>query len=52
MFLRRVKWTGHAERTGEVNTKLSAGNPEGKRHLGQPWRRREDILYGSKRNLT
>jgi hypothetical protein len=41
---RRMRWAGHVARMGEGRNvyRVSVGNPEGKRPLGRPRRRRED----------
>jgi hypothetical protein len=43
---RRIRWTGHVTRIGEKrNTyRLLVGKPEGKRPLGRPRPRWEDII--------
>jgi hypothetical protein len=43
---RRMKWAGHVARMGEDRGvhRVLAGKPEGKRPLGRPRRRWEDIL--------
>jgi hypothetical protein len=40
----RMRWAGHVARMGEERKvyKVLVGNPEGKRPLGRPKRRRED----------
>jgi hypothetical protein len=45
-----MRWEGHVARIGEERKvyKVLVGNPEGKRPLGRPRRRRED---GSTMNL-
>jgi hypothetical protein len=47
---RRMRWVGHVARMGKERKvyKALVGNPEGKRTLGRPRRRRED---GIKMNL-
>jgi hypothetical protein len=42
---RRIRWAGHVERMGERRGayRVSVGKPEGKRPLGRPRRRWEDI---------
>ena len=43
---RRMRWAGHVARMGEDRRvhRVLVGKPEGKRPLGRPRRRREDIL--------
>ena len=43
---RRMRWAGHVARMGEdrVVHRVLVGNPEGKRPLGRPRRRREDNI--------
>ena len=43
---RRVRWAGHVARMGERRgvSRVWVGNPEGKRTLGRPRRRWEDII--------
>jgi hypothetical protein len=43
---RRMKWAGHVERMGEDRGvhRVLVGQPEGKRPLGRPRRRREDNI--------
>jgi hypothetical protein len=42
---RRIKWEGHVSRMGQMRNvyKILVGNPDGKRPLGRPGRRWEDI---------
>jgi hypothetical protein len=42
---RRMRWAGHAARMGEMRNSYNilVGQPEGKRSLGRPKRRWEDI---------
>jgi hypothetical protein len=42
---RRMRWTGHVARKGEKRNacRILVGKPEGKRQLGRPRRRWEDI---------
>jgi hypothetical protein len=42
---RRIRWVGHVARMEEMrNTYILVGKPEGKRPLGRPIRRWEDII--------
>ena len=43
---RRIRWTGHVARMGEDRGvhRVLVGKPEGKRPLGRPSRRWEDII--------
>jgi hypothetical protein len=43
---RRMRWAGHVARMGEERTvyRLLLGEPEGKRPLGRPRRRRRDSI--------
>jgi hypothetical protein len=45
---RRMRWAGHVARMGEDRKlyKVFVGKPEGKRPLGRPRRRWEDVLGG------
>ena len=49
---RRMRWAGHTARMGErrVVYRVLVGKPEGKRQLGRPRRRWEDICNGSSRS--
>jgi hypothetical protein len=46
---RRMRWAGHVARMGEDSGvhRVLVGKPEGKRPLGRPRRRWEDIKIGS-----
>jgi hypothetical protein len=45
MKSRRMRWAGYVTRVWEKNTYIGlVGKPEGKRPLGRPRSRREDIV--------
>jgi hypothetical protein len=46
MIRPRIRWAGHVARIGEriIWYRVLAGKPEGKRPLGRPRRRCEDII--------
>ena len=50
--LRRVRWAGHVERTGERRYahRVLVGKDKEKSPLGRPWHRWEDNKNGSSRN--
>jgi hypothetical protein len=44
IYSRKIKLSGHVARTGKINSyNISVGNPEGKRQLEKPRRRKEDF---------
>jgi hypothetical protein len=50
---RRMRWAGHMARMGEERKvyKVLVGNPEGKRPLGRPRRRWEDVIRMDHREI-